>query len=171
MTINYRSLCSDLRGLLIKVREELYASISDKGKETLNNAIKRCEEALIEPTDATPDAQKTGTYIILRDTFGDGLEVIPGVDLEVIDEADLSKWVFDAASIILSEEGYTYLQEYEKYHLKIGEEIVVCQIVDKIQGVLATKWIRDQIADQEEAERKEQYELYLKLKKRFDGNC
>jgi hypothetical protein len=40
------------------------------------------------------------TYIILRDTFGNGLETIPNIGVDVIEEHQLNDYIWDAAKII-----------------------------------------------------------------------
>lgn len=42
------------------------------------------------------------TYIILRDTFGRGLQTISNIGLEVVDEHQLDGYICDAADAILS---------------------------------------------------------------------
>lgn len=113
------------------------------------------------------------TYIILRDTMGDGLELIPNIDLFVIDKDELPQWTLDAAEIIMGEDGYESVIEYETESggtLGIENEIVICKIVDKIDNVDVNKWIRHHIIEGKIEKSNEEYKEYLRLKEKFENN-
>jgi len=109
------------------------------------------------------------TYIILRDTFGRGLETISNIGLEIIEEHELDDYICDATEIILEEVGYEILSEYEADGANpIGEEIVICEIVGELKGKSVDTYILDVLKGKEEKQNKEEYELYLKLKEKFE---
>ena len=112
------------------------------------------------------------TYIILRDTFGRGLETISNIGLEIIEEHELDDYICDTTEIILEEVGYESLSEYEKKWddgaNPIGDEIVICEIVGELKGKNVDTYIRDVLTQKEEEKNKEDYELYLKLKEKFE---
>lgn len=109
------------------------------------------------------------TYIILRDTLGDGLEQIPNIDLWVIDKEQLPEWTLDAADIIMGDDGYESVTEYEKDGPKIEDEIVICEILGEIDGVPIDKWIRHQVVEGKIKKSNEEYQDYLRLKEKFEG--
>lgn len=112
------------------------------------------------------------TYIILRDTFGDGLETISNIGLEVIEKHQLDNFIFDAADIVANEEGYEDLNSYiEESTLPMEETLVICEIVETIKDKSVDTYIRDVLkgrVEKENKENKEEYELYLKLKEKFE---
>ena len=109
------------------------------------------------------------TYIILRDTFGRGLETISNIGLEVIEKHQLDNFIFDAADIVANEEGYEDLNTYtEESTLLMEETLVICEIVETIKDKSVDTYIRDVLKGQAEKENKEEYELYLKLKEKFE---
>ena len=112
------------------------------------------------------------TYIILRDTFGRGLETISNIGLEVIDEHQLNDFICDATKITLEEDGFESLSEYEERWdagaNPMGEILVICEIVETIKDKSVDTYIKDVLKGQAEKENKEEYELYLKLKEKFE---
>ena len=112
------------------------------------------------------------TYIILRDTFGRGLETISNIGLEVIDEHQLDDYICDAAEITLQEDGYESLSEYEERWddgaNPMGEILVICEVLNEYKGVNSDTYIQDVLKQKEEKENTEEYELYLKLKEKFE---
>jgi hypothetical protein len=115
------------------------------------------------------------SYIILRDTFGSGLETIPNIGLEVIDDDQLDEWIIGAAEIIAEEDGYEDLKSYNNDHpdLPIEETLVICEFKAMIRerpGSITTcsDYIRGVIKKHMDKETKEQYALYLKLKEKFE---
>ena len=109
------------------------------------------------------------TYIILRDTFGNGLEQIPNIDLCVIDKEQLPEWTLEAAEIIMNDEGCGSVIEDEMDGSNIGEEIVICEILGEIDGVALDKWIRHQVVEGKIQKSNKEYQEYLRLKKKFEG--
>ena len=109
------------------------------------------------------------TYIILRDTFGDGLETISNIGVDVIEEHQLNEYICAAAEIIANEEGYETLNTYiEESTLCMGETLVICEIVETIKDKSVDTYVLDVLKGQSEKENKEEYELYLKLKEKFE---
>jgi hypothetical protein len=51
----------------------------------------------------------------------------------------------------------------------MGETLVICEIVDEIKGKLVDDYIYDVIREEEKKENTEEYELYLKLKEKFEN--
>lgn len=112
------------------------------------------------------------TYIILRDTFGRGLEAISNIGLEVIDEHQLDAYICDAAEITLAEDGYESLSEYEERWDEganpMGKILVICEVLNEYKGVNSDTYIQNVLRQKEEKENTEEYELYLKLKEKFE---
>ena len=108
------------------------------------------------------------TYIILRDTFGRGLETISNIGLEVIEEHQLDEYISAAAEIILDEDGWDGVEAYDQENIPMGETLVICKIVETIKDKNVDNYILDVLKAQEEKENTEEYELYLKLKEKFE---
>ena len=110
-------------------------------------------------------------YIILRDTFGRNLEEISKIGLEVIEEEQLNDYILEAREHILAEEGWDGVDDYEndENNNPMGETLVICEIVDEIKGKFVDDYIYDVIREEEEKENTEEYELYLKLKEKFEN--
>jgi len=111
------------------------------------------------------------TYIILRDTFGDGLETISNIGVDVIEKHQLNEYICTWAEIVANEEGYETLNTcIEESTLPMEETLVICEIVETIKDKSVDTYIRDVLKGQEEKQNKEEYELYLKLKKKFEND-
>ena len=108
------------------------------------------------------------TYIILRDTFGDGLETISNIGVDVIEKHQLNEYICAAAEIILAEDGYESINAYDEENEPMGETLVICEILDEVKGNNVCNYIGDVLQQQEEKENTEEYELYLKLKEKFE---
>jgi hypothetical protein len=109
------------------------------------------------------------TYIILRDTFGDGLETISNIGVDVIEKHQLDEYICAAAEIVANEEGYGSVSEYiNESRICMGETLVICEIVGELKGKNADTYVLDVLKAQEEKENTEEYELYLKLKEKFE---
>ena len=116
------------------------------------------------------------SYIILRDTFGDGLETISNIGLEMFSGDQLGDGIIGAAEIIAEEDGYEDLKSYIDDHkdLLIEETLVICEIKAMIwehceaRTHTCSDYIRDVIKNHMDKETKEQYALYLKLKEKFE---
>ena len=104
------------------------------------------------------------TYIILRDTFGSGLKPFTSLGLEVYNKDQLEEAVVAAAQELLDEDGIETMGEYDRI---ISNTIVICEIVEKIGGMSVENYIKEVVKQREDTERKERYELYLKLKEEF----
>jgi hypothetical protein len=110
------------------------------------------------------------TYIILRDTFGDGLTTFSSSGLELYDKDQLEEGILAAAQDLFDEDGVDSVYEYEEEHapLVISDAIVICEIVDTIDGTYASDYIRNHIVESKIKQSTEDYELYLKLKEKFE---
>ena len=112
------------------------------------------------------------TYIILRDTFGRGLETISNIGLEVIDEHQLDDFICEAAEITLAEDGYESLSEYEERWddgvNPMGKILVICEVLNEFKGEKIDTYIHDVLKNKEDEKDAEEYELYLKLKEKFE---
>ena len=108
------------------------------------------------------------TYIILRDTFGDGLETISNIGVDVIEKHQLNEYICAAAEIILAEDGWDGVDAYDEENVPMGETLVICEILGELKGKNVDTYILDVLKGQEEKQNKEEYELYLKLKEKFE---
>lgn len=106
------------------------------------------------------------TYIILRDTLGRGLETISNIGLDVIEKDQLDEYICHAAEIIADEDGYGDLSNYLEHADCI---IVICEILTKNEfGTPVSDYVFDVVEERKNEKEKEEYELYLKLKEKFD---
>jgi len=108
------------------------------------------------------------TYIILRDTFGRGLETISNIGLEVIDFHQLDEYIYDAAEMIFAEDDWDGVDAYDEENVPMGETLVICEVLDKIGTQNVVSYIQDAIRNKENNKNEEDYELYLKLKEKFE---
>jgi hypothetical protein len=110
------------------------------------------------------------TYLILRDTFGDGLTTFRSTELEIHGIDQLEEAVVAVAQELLDQDGVDSVCEYEEEHapLVISDAIVICEIVDNIEGADTTNYIRNLIVESKVKQSVEEYELYLKLKEKFE---
>jgi threonine dehydratase len=109
------------------------------------------------------------TYIILCDTFGNGLETISDIGVDVIEKHELNDYICAAADIVANEEGYESVSEYIKEsRICMGETLVICEIVEELKGKSVDTYILDVLKEQEEKQNSEDYQLYLKLKEKFE---
>ena len=108
------------------------------------------------------------TYIILRDTFGRGLETISNIGVDVIEKHQLDEYICAAAEIILAEDGYESINAYDEENEPMGETLVICEILEELKGKNVSNYIGDVLQQQEEKENTEEYDLYLKLKEKFE---
>ena len=108
------------------------------------------------------------TYIILRNTFGDGLETISNIGVDVIEKHQLNEYICAAAEIILAEDGYESMNTYDEENISMSKTLVICEILDEVKGKNVSNYIEDVLQQQEEKKNTEEYELYLKLKEKFE---
>ncbi len=108
------------------------------------------------------------TYIILRDTFGDGLETIPNIGVDVIEEHQLNDYIWGAVQTILSEDGYSTVDDYEEENIPMCETLVICEIMGEFKGKNVDYYISEVITKRETEYTKDEYETYLKLKEKFE---
>jgi hypothetical protein len=110
------------------------------------------------------------TYIILKDTLGNGLTTFNSSELELYSKDQLEEGILAAAQDLFDEEGLDSVYEYEEEHapLVIGDAIVICEIVDTIDGTYTSNYIRNIIVENKIKQSTEEYELYLKLKEKFE---
>lgn len=109
------------------------------------------------------------TYIILKETHGRGLTTFNSVGLEVYDKDQLEEAVATAAQELLDEGACETVEEYDNMYafITISNTIVICEIVEKIGCISVENYIKEVVKQREDTERKERYELYLKLKEEF----
>ena len=111
-------------------------------------------------------------YIVVLDTMGDGLQLIPEFELDIYDgEEQLKDAVLYAADYILSDEGHE-LHEYKNYErggLKIAEQIVILELDDDFTIKKRNKFIYETLESQISGAEDADYEQYLKLKEKFEG--
>jgi hypothetical protein len=109
------------------------------------------------------------TYIILRDTLGRGLKTISNIDLDVFEKDQLDEYICDAAEIIADEDGYGDLSNYLEHADCVGDSIVICEILTEIKfGTTVSDYVFGVVEKRKNEKEKEEYELYLKLKEKFD---
>jgi hypothetical protein len=110
------------------------------------------------------------TYIILKDTFGNGLTTFNSSKLELYGKDQLEEGILAAAQDLLDADEVDSVYEYEEEHapLVIGDAIVICEIVDTIDGTYTSNYIRHLIVESKIKQSNEEYELYLKLKEKFE---
>lgn len=108
------------------------------------------------------------TYIILRDTFGDGLETISNIGVDVIEEHQLNDYIYNAAQIILAEDGYESMDTYNEENIPMSETLVICEILGELKGKDVDAYIDEVLMKRETEYTLKEYELYLKLKEKFE---
>jgi hypothetical protein len=110
------------------------------------------------------------TYIILKDTLGNGLTTFNSSKLGLYDKDQLEEGILAAAQDLLDADGVDSVYEYEEEYapLVIGDAIVICEIVDTIDGTYTSDYIRHLIVESKIKQSNEEYELYLKLKEKFE---
>jgi hypothetical protein len=108
------------------------------------------------------------TYIILRDTLGRGLKTISNIDLDVFEKDQLDEYICHAVEIIADEDGYGDLSNYLKHADCVGDSIVICKILTEIEYGTSSDYVFDVVEKRKNEKEKEEYELYLKLKEKFD---
>jgi hypothetical protein len=109
-------------------------------------------------------------YLILRDSFGNGLELCPSAGLTIFTREQLPEALCSVAHEILSINDCDTLPEYHDCSpMPIGEEIVVCEILGEMGDKEISDFIHDILVEDETKRTQEEYQLYLKLKRKFDG--
>jgi hemerythrin-like domain-containing protein len=110
------------------------------------------------------------TYIILYDTFGNGLKPFTSLGLEVYNKDQLEEAVAVAAQDLLDAEACETMEEYDDLQqdvISISNTIVICEITERIGCMSVENYIKEVVKQKEDTGRKERYELYLKLKEEF----
>jgi len=111
-------------------------------------------------------------YIVVLDTMGDGLQVIPGIELDIYGgEEQLRDAVLYAADYILGDHGHE-LHEYkihERGGPKIADQIVILELDDDATIEKRNKFIYETLDSQISKTKDDDYEQYLKLKEKFEG--
>ena len=112
-------------------------------------------------------------YIILRSIFGKGLEIIPDIGFKVVGEHQLDDHICNVADSILANGGYETMSQYEKdydmYDNPMGETLTICKVLNEFKGKCTDIYIEDVLKNKEKQKSEEEYELYLKLKEKFEG--
>jgi hypothetical protein len=110
-------------------------------------------------------------YVVVMDTLGCGLELLPE-GLDIYDgEDELKEAVLLAADHILCEDGFE-LHEYKDYELSgltLSQQIVILELVDTSSVTKSNQYVYDAINSEIEKTNNDDYEQYLKLKERFEG--
>ena len=111
-------------------------------------------------------------YIVVMDTMGEGLQVIPEFELDIYDgEEQLRDAVLYAADYILGDNGHE-LHEYKIYERggpKIADQIVILELDDDATIEKRNKFIYETLDSQISETKDDDYEQYLKLKEKFEG--
>jgi hypothetical protein len=103
------------------------------------------------------------TYIVLRDTLGDGLEVPDfSGQPDVLSRGDLDINVTSLVSELIEEEGLDNDMAYSA--------VVICEILNTIDGKDVNGYVKELYEKEESESRTERYNLYLKLKEEFEPN-
>lgn len=108
-------------------------------------------------------------YILLRETFGSGLEAFDGLNLEILNQDQLAEVVINQADNILGEECYESVHDYEKDVIKIEDNFVIFEMTDKIGDSDVNQWVRHLIVENKINHSKNEYELYLRLKQKYEN--
>jgi hypothetical protein len=95
-------------------------------------------------------------YIILQDTLGDGLQIFPNLEVDPIEEKDLEEAVIACAEYLMEDYGHESVHDYETIadgtldpgtSINIGQEIVICEILNEIDGISWDEWVRNKIVE------------------------
>lgn len=100
------------------------------------------------------------TYIVLKDTFGDGLETVEGVELDVLETMKQ----LDEAILAAVDES---LEEGMSKELSV-EGVVVCEILEKIDGIEVERYVNGVYEIDKDEQREERYKMYKELKAEFE---
>lgn len=103
-------------------------------------------------------------YIILYDTYGEGLELIDGLDLDPIKESELPDSICVAAEEILGQGGISIKEA--KIDDFLVNQIVICKLSSRNS---VSDLIRSTLVDHQKAENDSEYKEYLRLKEKY-GN-
>ena len=111
------------------------------------------------------------SYIILRDSFGQGLQTISKIGLIEIDGRQLEDYICDAAEAIVEEDDqYASVSDYEEDgNAPMSETLVICEVLDTIGNCKVSNVIKDALYNRKNQKEQEEYELYLTLKEKFEG--
>lgn len=99
------------------------------------------------------------TYIVLQDTFGEGLETVATIGLDVIEGTEqLNDAILAAIDEI----------EDRDYGKKLSiEGVVVCKLLDEIEGVDLIEYVKNLYDKDKHREKEERYKMYQELKEEF----
>ena len=93
------------------------------------------------------------TYIILRETFGMGLETIPEIGLNVIDTHQLDEYIYDAAELTLAEDGWDGVDAYDEENVPMRETLVICKVLDEIRNQNVDIYIQDVLKNKKKSKK------------------
>jgi hypothetical protein len=110
------------------------------------------------------------TYIILKTGFCKGISLFKSTELKTYHKDDLPKVLSTVGQELLDEGGYSNVYDYERdcYPEPIQDRILVCGILNTIDGTYVGNYIRHIIVESKIKQSSEEYELYLKLKEKFE---
>jgi len=100
------------------------------------------------------------TYIVLKDTFGDGLDTVDRFDLDVLGDTEQLDDAIIAAVEEIEESGFNEELSFEG--------VVVCKILEEINGVAVSEYVRRVYAADRNKQKGDRYKLYQELKAEFE---
>jgi hypothetical protein len=110
-------------------------------------------------------------YIILKSGFCKGISLFKSTGLKIYHKDELPKVLSTVGQELLDEGAYNSVYDYERdcYPELIGDKILVCEISTTIDGQYIGDYIRYNIVESRIKQSNEEYELYLKLKEKFEN--
>ena len=110
-------------------------------------------------------------YILLKTGFGKGISLFNSTGLKPYHKDKLSEVLLTVGQELLDEGGYDNVYEYERdcYPEPIQDRILVCGISTTIDGEYIGNYIRYHIVEGKIKQSNGEYELYLKLKEKFEN--
>lgn len=109
-------------------------------------------------------------YIILKTGFCKGVSLFKFTGLKIYHKDELPKVLLTVGQELLDEGAYNSVYEYERdcYPETIEDKILVCEISPTIDGEYIGSYIRYHIIEGKLKQHNEEYDLYLKLKEKFE---
>lgn len=111
------------------------------------------------------------TYIILKTGFCKGISLFDITGLKNYHKEELPEVLSSVGQELLDEGAYNSVCDYERdcYPETIDDKILVCEILTTIDGQYIKDYIRHHIVENKIKQSKEEYELYLQLKQKFEN--
>lgn len=109
-------------------------------------------------------------YIILKTGFCKGISLFKSTELKTYHKEELPEVLLTVGQELLDEGEYNSVYDYERdnYPEPIEDRILVCEIPTTIDGTYIGTYIRYHIVESKIKQSDEEYELYLKLKEKFE---